>query len=88
MPDAVSELVAWAALAAALAVGGGVLWLHIVRSARDLTRNIERCRLALRSREDEVDQLYAERNALTARLNAILVLQQSRRESQTINDGV
>ena len=80
-----TEQVAWAA---ALVVAGSVLWWNIVRSARDLTRNIERFRLILRSREDEIDQLYAERDALAARLNAILVLQQSRRENQTINDGV
>jgi len=86
----VSELVAWAALAAALAVGGG-LFLFVRWAWRDYHGE----QTPAEERQDEIDQLRAERDALrverealAGRLNAILVLQQSRRENQPINDGV
>ena len=85
-----AELVAWAALAAALAVGGG-LFLFVRWAWRDYRGE----QTPAEEIQDEIDQLRAERDALraerdalAARINNILVLQQSRRENQTINDGV
>ena len=85
-----AELVAWAALAAALAVGGG-LFLFVRWAWRDYHGE----QTPAEERQDEIDQLRAEhhalrveRDVLAARLNAILVLQQSPRENQPINDGV
>ena len=86
----VAELVAWAALAAALAVGGG-LFLFVRWAWRDYHGE----QTPAEEMRDEMDQLRAEhhalrveRDVLAARLNAILVLQQSPRENQPINDGV
>jgi len=86
----VGELIAWAALAAALAVVGG-LFLFVRWAWRDYHGE----QTPAEERQDEIDQLRAEhhalrveRDVLAARLNAILVLQQSRRENQPINDGV
>ena len=85
-----TEQVAWAALAAALAVGGG-LFLFVRWAWRDYRGE----QTPAEEMQDEIDQLLVERDALrverdaiAARLNAVLVLQQSRRENQTINDGV
>ena len=85
-----AELVAWGALAAALAVVGG-LFLFVRWAWRDYHGE----QTPAEEMRDEIDQLRAEhhalrveRNALAAHLHTILKLQQSRRESQTINDGV
>ena len=85
-----SEPVAWAALAAALVVGGGLLLF-----ARWAWRDYCGEQTPAEEMQDEMYQLRAEhhalrveRDVLAARLNAILVLQQSRRENQPINDGV
>ena len=78
------------ALAAALVVVGG-LFLFVRWAWRDYHGE----QTPVEEMQDEIDQLRAERDALrverdaiAARLNNILVLQQSRRENQTINDGV